>query len=82
MAKPRGTTRRLIDPRKETVLPLRQLARLIPDEPHYTTVLGWCTVGKETEAGAVVVMESIEMTYGKGSTLDAFWRFIERLNEE
>lgn len=63
-------------------MPLRQLRKHLPDRPVYQTVWLWCMVGrKHPDTKQFVRMEAIRGTRGLVSSVAAYWRFIERLNE-
>jgi hypothetical protein len=48
----------------------------------YETIRSWCTEGLESRLGRVIVMESIQGTNGRLSSIEAYQRFIMRLNED
>lgn len=86
LAKRNGSPSPLILQNKERHFSLSILAKLLPDKPHYRTLVRWCTRGSKSDGGGIVRMESIR---GSGlskrylrSSVEAFHRFIERINGE
>lgn len=62
-------------------MPLAQLRRHLPGKPHYQTLMEWCTVGRLNRlTGRREKLERIMLPSGTASSLQAYLRFIERLN--
>jgi hypothetical protein len=63
---------------------LRELARILPSRPNYDTVLKWCRRGLVYDRGEKkkrrIKMEAVRLTNGLGSSMQAYSRFINRLN--
>ena len=71
----------MINPLQENVLPLRQLRRQLPGKPAYQTLLEWCTKGRKNRlTGRRETMEKLRLPPGYHSSLEAYLRFIDRLN--
>ena len=67
---------------KAEALPLKILRLKIPERPSYRRLWYWCKVGRYNRyTEQRVKMESIEGTNGLISTVAAYWRFIDKLNE-
>lgn len=68
--------------RQEATWPLSQLARLLPCKPRYTRIWWWCTHGrKHPYTHEVIHLEAIHETQGLASSVEAYQRFLARLNE-
>lgn len=67
---------------KEHPIPLAEIGRHLPGEPCYDTVWKWWKLGRvNRETGTVFYLETVDLTSGRCSSIEAYWRFIERLNE-
>lgn len=67
---------------RESTWPLEKLRALLPSKPSYRAVWHWCINGrKHPYSRRVVRMEAIEETDCLTSSIEAYWRFIQRLNE-
>lgn len=76
----RRQSRLPLDPMK--CEPLSQLGRKLPGRPKYTTLLDWCKRGRMNWATRKRVrMEFICLPSGQASSLEAYLRFVDRLNE-
>jgi len=61
---------------------LRDLGRQLPGKPKYTTLLDWCKRGRMNWATRKRVrMEIITLPGGQASSLEAYLRFVDKLNE-
>ena len=80
--RPSRIFRGVIFANREVRYPLARLAGKLPPNPHYDTVLEWCKLGKRSDSGKIVKMEAVRGTAGLESSVEAYHRFIERLNEE
>lgn len=69
-----------IDPTKELVISLRRLGMKLPERVSKTTVHRWVKVGITRSQKAPVKLESIRMPWGIGTSMEAYKRFIKRLN--
>jgi hypothetical protein len=68
-----------IDPAK--AVPLRDFGRKLSPRRAYQTVRGWCVIGKlNPKTGQRIKLESVYLPAGRCTDMDAFLRFIERLN--
>jgi hypothetical protein len=71
----------MINPLSEQVMPLSVLRRHLPGKPHYQTLLEWCKLGRKNQnTGLRVRLERVQLPSGQASSLEAYLRFIERLN--
>lgn len=71
----------MINPLREQVMPLSELRRHLPGKPHYQTLLEWCKLGRKNQVtGQRVRLERVQLPSGHASSLEAYLRFIERLN--
>jgi len=71
-----------INPLTEQVMPLSQLGRKLPGRPKYTTLLDWCKRGRMNWCTRKRVrMEIITLPGGQASSLEAYLRFVDKLNE-
>jgi len=71
----------VINPLREQVMPLQQLGKQLPGRPRYNTLLEWCKLGRRNRnTSKRVKLEVIRMPGGMASSLEAYLRFIERLN--
>ena len=68
---------------RETVHPLATLRKHILGEPHYQTLWMWCIRGRvhPDHPKRRIKLEAIEGTSGLASSVEAYWRFLERINE-
>ena len=68
----------------EELLSLKKLALLIPEKPSYGAILNWCTNGltvvQDPERPAVV-MGSIQISSTLHSSIHAYQRFINKIND-
>lgn len=70
-----------IDPLRETLMPLTQLRRHLPGKPAYPTLLGWCRAGRVNRlTGKRIFLEQIRLPSGMHSSLEAYLRFLNKLN--
>jgi hypothetical protein len=61
---------------------LSELRKKLPHEHEYQTVWSWCVIGKKHPyTRQMVRMEAVQTTVGIASSVDAYYRFLERLNE-
>lgn len=68
-----------IDPTK--AVPLKDFGRRLSPRRAYQTVRGWCLIGKlNRRTGERVKLESVYLPAGLCTDVDAFLRFVERLN--
>jgi hypothetical protein len=70
--------------RQERTYSLSEMARMIPGEQTYVTVWMWCTKGRlrdrnDSNSGRVK-MEHVNLSNGRRSSMEAYWRFVEELN--
>lgn len=76
----------LILQRKEAKYYLTDLAKVIPGGRDRKTIFNWCTKGllldRFNAKSGRVRMESILLTNGHASSLEAYWRFIERISQQ
>lgn len=72
-----------IDPDKEEVVPLTDLAKMIPRSPSYdyATIRAWADQGRRSISGVVVKLEWMQMPWGRGTSWEAYQRFIKELNK-
>lgn len=71
----------MINPLVEQVMPLSELRRHLPTKPHYQTLLEWCKLGRKNQVtGQRVRLEHVQLPSGQASSLEAYLRFIQRLN--
>jgi hypothetical protein len=62
--------------------PLAQLGRKLPGRPAYTTLMDWCKRGRVNwNTRKRVKMEFLALPSGFASSLEAYLRFVDRLNE-
>ena len=62
-------------------IPLRDFGRTLETKRTYKTVLGWCKGGKlNRRTGERVKLEAVYLPSGLCTDVDAFIRFVERLN--
>lgn len=67
---------------REDTWPLQQLCRLLPCKPSYGRLWRWCAYGRSHPyTRTIVQMEAISGADGMESSVEAFARFIQRLNE-
>jgi hypothetical protein len=72
----------MINPLKEKVMPLSRLGRHLPESPKYTTLMDWCKRGRVNwSTRRRVKLECITLPSGISSSLEAYLRFITKLNE-
>lgn len=83
VAKPkRRPARRLIKPQAEKPYRLTEIGKHLPDEPTYAQLWYWHERGlKNWATGEQIYLETIRLPRGQGTTVEAYWRFIEALNE-
>lgn len=82
-SKPFKIFRGAIRANKENTLPLDALRRMLPRKPHFYTILQWVKFGRiNRETDERVQMEAVQGTAGLESSVEAYERFIDRLNEE
>ena len=68
-----------IDPTK--AVPLKDFGRQLSPRRSYHTIRGWCLDGKlNRRTGERVKLESVYLPAGLCTDVDAFLRFVERLN--
>lgn len=60
---------------------LSELAGMLPDSPHYKTVHNWCKIGVDIAGQPIVKMEYIISSRGWRSSVEAYYRFLKRLND-
>jgi hypothetical protein len=71
----------MIDLAKEQPLPLRIFARRLRDPLDYDTVHKWWRRGLlNRDTGKRVKLETVRLSTGRCTSMEAYWRFIERLN--
>lgn len=69
--------------RDEATWPLVSLCRLLPCKPAYDRLWRWCIKGRQHPYSRKRVrMEAIHDADGLSSSVEAYKRFLERLNEE
>lgn len=73
--------KQLILVNKEDHYRLSELAEMLPDKPCYETVRKWCKVGVEMDGRPVMKMEYIISPVGWRSSVEAYYRFLKRLND-
>ena len=69
----------VIDARKEKLLTLKELARQLGLS--YNTIDRMIKEGKRSVGGEVVTLEAILTTSGRKTSLEAYYRFIGKINE-
>lgn len=69
----------MIDARKEKLLTLKELAREL--DLSYNTVNRMATNGTTSVRGNVVRLECVKTTSGKKTSIEAYYRFIGKINE-
>lgn len=60
---------------------LKDLALLIPGKPSYWTLLRWSEKGAKNSKGKQVFLATVKLPAGKGSSLELYDAFLEKLNE-
>lgn len=68
-----------MDAQKSTVLPYRDLARMLPGKPTADTVAKWARTGRLSVSGVRVKLKRKKLTCGYGSSFEWYEEFIERL---
>lgn len=68
-----------IDVRQAVVI--SELVKKLPEKPHPETVRRYCLRGVTSPTGKKVFMQSIFTPRGRASTVDAYYEFLEELNE-
>lgn len=58
---------------------LRELAKEL--EVHVETIRRWANVGLTSNAGKNVKLDTVRLPHGKGSSMDRYRDFVERLND-
>jgi hypothetical protein len=72
----------LILTNREPTLRLSELCRELPREPEYKTLWSWCVRGRSHPYNRKRVhMEALQSTFGIVSSIEAYYRFLERLND-
>lgn len=70
------------DPQKEHIYPLKELGRYIGFELPYNTIRNWHRRGLvNPHSRQRVRIGVVRMTYGLGTSIEEYWRFIDKLNE-
>ncbi len=71
-----------IDPTKEEVVPLQEFRKILGQKYAYTTILQWVREGRLNRWSKTRhKLEAIQMPWGLGTSKEAYWRFIKKLNE-
>lgn len=71
-----------IDIRAEKLLPLRELPKAVGLSVTYETVLNWATKGRRNrQSGKLIKLETRRGPSGMLTTAEAYYRFIESLDE-
>lgn len=71
----------LIDPAVEVVYPLKDMKKLISSKPTYETLVGWAKRGiLNHETKQMVKLETIKLPLGRGTSVEAYQRFLVALN--
>lgn len=66
----------------ETPIPLEELRKILPRKPGLQTVRNWATAGLlNWNNRRRVFLETVRIASGKATSIEAYRRFIERLNE-
>ena len=72
-----------IDPRIEKVFPLKELGKQLGVRVPYNTAFGWHHTGLVNPwTRKRIRLKTIRITCGLGTSLEEYWRFIDRLNEQ
>ena len=70
------------NPQKEQIYPLKELGRYVGFQLPYTTIRNWHRKGLiNPHSGKRVKIGTVRMTYGLGTSVEEYWRFIDKLNE-
>lgn len=69
----------MIDVTKEKLMPLSDLARQL--DVSYNTVNRMILFGRKNLQGEIVKMECLNTPSGRRTTIEAYYRFIGKLNE-
>lgn len=70
-----------VDPREESVIPLAELTGIVQSDVGYNTVLNWIKRGRINHfTKERIHLEAVRMPYGWGTSVEAYWRFVEKLN--
>lgn len=71
-----------LDPRTETLLPLDRLRHLVTGKPSYEAIYSWCAEGRNARGTqrVAIQMEAMYGTSGVVSSIEAYYRFLEKLN--
>lgn len=67
---------------QETVVFFAEAARQIPGKPRFTTVRDWANKGMRGAGGIRHTIEWCRLTKGPAISLEAYHRFIKRVNGE
>jgi hypothetical protein len=69
----------MIDPKTEKLISLRQLGKEI--ERGYNNILELVKVGRQSVGGKTVKLEAIKTPSGWMTSMEAYYRFVRKLNE-
>ncbi len=70
-----------IDPSVELPLAFSELGRAVNYKVGRNTVREWAEEGRVSTSGNRVYLEWIMMPWGRATTVEAYYRFLDRLNE-
>lgn len=73
--------RRKINHREEKPVLLSEFGKLLDPPITYWTVRDYWETGRESESGKVVRLETMLTPTGRATTLEAYHRFIDQLND-
>ncbi|WP_436715475.1 hypothetical protein U8335_23800 [Roseiconus lacunae] len=62
-------------------VPLASLARMLPGKPSASTVRRWVTQGRTSQSGKLVRLETVRLTNGRGSSIERYKEFLQRLQD-
>lgn len=74
--------RNRINPAVEKGYSIYEFGKAVDPPVHYDTVNAWINEGLKSNRGCVVKLKTFRGTRGRRTTMEAYWRFIDELNDD